>query len=158
MVVLDIKCKKCKDVCDSIHFQQNFKNWTSGNNEVDKFIQNTQLSVHNNISDALEWIPYERFYEIRYIAEDEFEVYIANWIDGNISNWDNNNQNWKRKNPNLFVVLKILNNLESITSEFINKVNKFAVIKVYFIIILYCTINIKSFLIAFRNKFIFTNI
>jgi hypothetical protein len=93
MVVIDDICKKCKNMCGSIYFQQNFKNWTSGNNEVDKFIQNTQLSVHNNISDALEWIPYERFCEIKYIAEDEFGVYRANWIDGNISYWDYYNQN-----------------------------------------------------------------
>jgi hypothetical protein len=122
MVVLDNKCKKCKDVCGSIYFQRNFKNWTSGNNEVDKYIQNTQLSVHNNISDALEWIPYERFYEISHIAEDEFEVYRANWIDGNIRNWDNTNQNWISNKSNMFVVLKILNNPASITSEFINRV------------------------------------
>jgi hypothetical protein len=122
MVVLDIKCKKCKSVCSSIHFQQNFKNWTSGNNDIDKFIQSTHLSAHNKISDALEWIPYERFYEIRSIAEDEFGVYRANWIDGNISYWDNANQTWIRNKPNIFVVLKILNNPANITSEFINKV------------------------------------
>jgi len=29
--------------CNSKHFQQNFKNWTSGNNEVDEFIQKAQL-------------------------------------------------------------------------------------------------------------------
>jgi hypothetical protein len=122
MIVLDIKCKKCKNVCGSIYFQQNFKNWTSSNNDIDKFIQNTQLSVHNNVSDALEWIPYERFYEIKYIAEDEFGVYRTNWIDGNISYWDNANQNWIRNKPSMAVILKILNNPASITSEFINKV------------------------------------
>jgi hypothetical protein len=133
MVVLDIECKKCKNVCGSIHFQWNFKNWTSGNNDIDKFIQSIQLLAHNNVSDALEWIPYERFHDIRYITENEFGVYRVNWIDGNISYWDNANQNWIRDKPNMFVVLKILNNPASITSEIIYTVryNKFAVIKVF---------------------------
>jgi hypothetical protein len=107
-------------VCNSIHFQQNFKNWTSGNDDIDKFIQGTQLSVHNNnVSGALEWIPYDRFHSIRNIAKSEF---VANWIDGYISCWDDNDQNWKRDKPNMFIILKILNNPASITSEFINKV------------------------------------
>jgi hypothetical protein len=130
MVVCNInECEKCNAACNSIHFQHNFINWTSGNNDVDKFIQNTQLSAHREASAyALEWIPYNRFYDIKYIAEGEFnKMYRANWIEGCIrklweqSSWDNNNQNWKRENPNMFVILKILNN-PSITLEFINKV------------------------------------
>ena len=31
--------------CNANHFQQNFKNWTSGNHDVDEFIQNTQLKA-----------------------------------------------------------------------------------------------------------------
>jgi hypothetical protein len=47
-------CKECKQPktsndwcwsCNSKRFQQNFKNWTSGNNEVDKFIQKAQLKA-----------------------------------------------------------------------------------------------------------------
>ena len=45
-------------------YQQNFKNWTSGNGIVDKFIQDTQLSQHA-YNKALEWIPYDRFYDIK---------------------------------------------------------------------------------------------
>ena len=100
MVVLDDICEKCNHVCSAIHFQQNFKNWTSGNNNIDKFIQNTQLSVHTNseIYKALGWIPYDRFYDIKYIAKGGFgKVYRANWIDGPIYDWDDENENWKRK-------------------------------------------------------------
>jgi hypothetical protein len=121
MVVMNDICKKCKSVCKSIYFQQNFKNWTSGNNDIDNFIQSTQLAAHNNVLDALEWIPYKRFHNI-YIAKSEFEMYKANWIDGNISFWDYYNQNWIRNKSNIFVVLKILNTLSSITLELINKV------------------------------------
>ena len=48
MLVLSENCKECNYVCNAIHFQQNFKNWTSGNNDIDKFIQVTQLSAHSD--------------------------------------------------------------------------------------------------------------
>ena len=99
----DIICEKCNNICNVKHFQLNFKNWTSGNNDIDKFIQDTQLSAHNNALKALEWISYDRFYDIEYIAKGGFgKVYRANWIDGFIWNWDNKNQNWERHNNNKF--------------------------------------------------------
>jgi hypothetical protein len=115
--------RDCNYECNAKRFKQNFKNWTSGNNHIDKFIQSSQLSDHNIYGhQALEWIPYDRLYDIKYVADGEFNMYRANWIDGHISYWSENNQNWKRKKPNIFVILKILNNPTSITSEFINKV------------------------------------
>jgi hypothetical protein len=128
MVVLDIKCVKCNHICNSIHFQFNFENWTSGNKDIDKFIQSTQLSAHNVISGILEWISYDRLYNIKCITESNTiskfndKVYRANWIDGYINKWDNNNQNWIRDKPNIFVILKALNNPASIMLEPINKV------------------------------------
>ena len=47
-------CKGCKQPntgydwcqpCDSKRFQQNFKNWTSGNSDVDKLIQESQFNA-----------------------------------------------------------------------------------------------------------------
>jgi hypothetical protein len=132
MVILNDICVKCICVCNSIHFQQNFKNWTSGNDNINKLIQSTQLLAHNELSDALEWIPYDRFHDIsKYIAESEFNnFYRAKWIDGHIlrqssryrNNWDDDSQDWKRDKPNIQVVLKILNNPKSITLEYIDKV------------------------------------
>ncbi|RIA80951.1 kinase-like domain-containing protein [Glomus cerebriforme] len=54
--------------CNAKHFQQNFKNWNSGNDDVNKFIQDSQLSAKESYN-ALEWIPYDRFYDIKYIAK-----------------------------------------------------------------------------------------
>ena len=108
--------------CNAKHFQQNFKNWTSGNDDIDKFIQHTQLSA-NGHSNVLEWVPYDRFYDIKFIAKGGFgNVYKAIWIDGYIWYWDNKNQNWGRYNQNMFVALKSLNNSKNVTSEFINEV------------------------------------
>ena len=106
----------CK-ACNGKHFQQNFEKWTSGNVDIDKFIQETQLSA-NYCHRALEWIPYERFNNIEYIAKGGFgKVYRANWIDGFIFNWDNKNQNWIRIDPNMFVALKSLNNSQNVINE-----------------------------------------
>ena len=111
----------CK-ACNAKHFQQNLETWTSGNVDIDKFIQDTQLSANDNYK-VLEWIPYDRFYNIEYIAKGGFgKVYRAKWIDGFIGKWDNKNQNWERHFPNKLVALKSLNNSSNVTLEFINEV------------------------------------
>ena len=70
-------CKGCKQPnagdfwcqpCNSKHFQQNFKNWTSGNSDVDKLIQESQL-ISKNCGEVLEWIEYDRFNNIEYITK-----------------------------------------------------------------------------------------
>ncbi|GES77251.1 kinase-like domain-containing protein [Rhizophagus clarus] len=62
-------------------------------------------AAHNNLSKALEWIPYNRFYDIKVITKDEFgKIYRAKWIDRYIDEWDNEQKNWKRKGPNMFVI------------------------------------------------------
>ncbi|GBB92101.1 hypothetical protein RclHR1_19640001 [Rhizophagus clarus] len=121
MMVLNDKCPKCNCVCIAIHFQQNFESWTSGNDDIDEYIQYTQLVVHKDseILHALEWIPYDRFYDVEYITQ--VGVYRANWIDGSMSDWDDDNQNWKRKYQSMFVILRSLSNPNNITSEFLNE-------------------------------------
>src|SRR6266496_1624366 len=121
------ECNQKKDyywckACNAKHFQQNFEKWTSGNVDIDKFIQDAQLSAKYG-GKVLEWIPYDRFYNIEYIAKGGFgKVYRANWIDGNIRKWDNKHQNWERYEPNKFVALKSLNNSKNVTLEFLNEV------------------------------------
>jgi hypothetical protein len=118
-------CEKCNYTCIAIHFQLNFENWTSGNDDIDKFIQNSQLTVHSNyeVSKAIEWIPYDRFYNIRYIAKGGFgKIYRASWIDGYMLSWDSEKQNWIRKDQYKFVALKSLNNSKNVKLEFMNEV------------------------------------
>jgi hypothetical protein len=125
------RCKECNReitvpnwccTCNAKRFQQNFKNWTSGNDNIDKFIQNTQLAANSRYN-LLEWIPYDRFYNIKYIAKGGFgNVYRAIWIDGFILEWNDKDKNWERKEKNKFVVLKSLNNSKNVTLEFINEV------------------------------------
>jgi len=125
-------CKECKQPntgrycgwcqsCNSRRFQQNFQNWTSGNSDVDKLIQESQLKAKNSC-EKLEWIEYDRFDNIEYITKGGFgKVYKANWKDGCIESWNYETYQWK-KIGNLFVALKSLNNSKDITSEFLNEV------------------------------------
>src|SRR3954452_16925388 len=63
-------CKECGQpntggspwcqLCNGKHFQQNFKDWTSGNRNIDEFIQQTQLKA-GGYREFLEWIEYDRF-------------------------------------------------------------------------------------------------
>jgi hypothetical protein len=120
MMVLSDTCKECEYSCNTIYFQQNFESWTSGNNNIDKYIQNTQLSAHDITYKALEWIPYDRLYNIEYI--EKVGVYKAKWIDGYINKWENDDRNWKRFNQNMLVNLKSLNDSKDVTLEFMDKV------------------------------------
>src|SRR5215216_45080 len=76
--------------CNSKHFQQDFDKWTSGNKEIDEFIQKFQLNA-TRYEEVLEWIPYEKFKDIEYLAKGGFgTVHKAKWIDGYIRYWDIN--------------------------------------------------------------------
>src|SRR5581483_6963007 len=104
----DYWCQSCNSKC----FQQNFKNWTSGNSDVDKLIQESQLNAKNNWG-VLEWIEYDRFENIEYITKGGFgKVYKAIWKDGYIDSWNYETNQWNRNKGygGIFVALKCLNN------------------------------------------------
>ncbi|RHZ80052.1 hypothetical protein Glove_139g5 [Diversispora epigaea] len=85
----------CKP-CNSKHFQNDFNNWTSGNDKIDKFIQDAQLNA-NYYWGVIEWIPYDRFKDVKQIGKGGFgTIHYARWIDGYIEKWDIENQQWKR--------------------------------------------------------------
>ncbi|RHZ88956.1 hypothetical protein Glove_19g418 [Diversispora epigaea] len=98
------KCPECNQEysgyewcipCNSKHFQNDFNNWTSGNDKIDKFIQDAQLNANSNW-DVIEWIPYDRFKDVKQIGKGGFgTIHYARWIDGNIRKWDIENQQWK---------------------------------------------------------------
>src|SRR5581483_11568237 len=95
-------CKECKQPKNNIYwcrcnFQRNFKNWTSENDEIDKFIQKAQLKA-NYKEKVLEWIEIDRFENIEYLAKGGFgTTYKAIWKDGPIERWNSENNQWKRK-------------------------------------------------------------
>jgi len=57
--------------------KQEFSNWTSGNEFIDKFIQKSQLNVQSE-NQILEWISYNRFKNIEYFDKEGFSsIYKA---------------------------------------------------------------------------------
>ena len=107
--------------CNSNRFQNDFNKWTSGNKEIDKFIQNFQLNAINRL-EVLEWIPYEKFSDIEFLAKGGFgTVHKAKWIDGYIYNWNISQNKWNIIYKNE-VVLKSLNNSQNITTGFLQEV------------------------------------
>ena len=85
----------CKP-CNSNHFQNDFNNWTSGNDKTNKFIRDAQLNANSNRK-VIEWIPYDRFKDVKQIGKGGFgTIHYARWIDGPIKEWDIENQQWER--------------------------------------------------------------
>jgi hypothetical protein len=107
-------CKKVYDttlfwctVCDSKRRQDDFPNWTSGNQEFDQCIRNAQLKADGH-TNYIEWIPYDKFTDIKKIGEGGFGiVYSATWAEGPKWRWDNEKMQWVGSGPRK-VALKTL--------------------------------------------------
>lgn len=115
--------------CNAERFQQDFPNWTSGNKDIDNFIQETQLSAQRP-EEVLEWIPYNRLANIKRLDEGGFKaVYKATWLNGKIENWNYDKHEWIRKPNEIYegyevaIIEKHDKYNEYINDEFLNEVN-----------------------------------
>src|SRR5438045_3312852 len=86
-------CKECDPRCI-------IEGWASGNTDIDKFIKDTIYDARQDIDDIfLEWIPFDKFTDIRQIGQGGFaKVYSATWMDGNSSYYEDN-ESWKKSDP-----------------------------------------------------------
>jgi hypothetical protein len=108
------KCANNKwcQLCRVTYLENNFKNWTSGNEKIDDFIQKKQLK-----SIIFEWIPYNRLVNIKEIRKGDFSTAI--WEDGPLYC----HNGWKLKRISYEkVFLKYLYSSQNINNEFLNKV------------------------------------
>jgi serine/threonine protein kinase len=146
-------CEECnqpntsRDWCQSCnvqHFQEEFNNWTSVNPNINKFIQKCQLEATSPWN-VLEWIPYEKFKNIEYIADGGFgKVYKAEWEGGSIERWNNEKEEWIRKRDYdcyslveqqhkyksyKTVALKTLANSQNLSSEFLKELTLYKMFK-----------------------------
>ncbi len=102
-------------------FRQNIFNWTSKNEFIDKFIQESQLNA-KYFNQILEWIPYNKFKNIEYLDEGGFSIiYKAMWLDGPINCWSEYKNRWIRKG-NKIVSLKSLNKSSNLNEKCLNEV------------------------------------
>ncbi|CAG8506336.1 15400_t:CDS:2 [Acaulospora colombiana] len=111
----------CKN-CVSSHFSKNFKNWTSGNKNLDEFIHEIQLN-EQRFNLAIEWIPFDRFTDITFIKQGGFgTVYKASWLDGYINEWNLEKNEWKRAGKKTVCLKQIHNSKNNITKEFLEAI------------------------------------
>src|SRR5439155_12161102 len=124
------ECEKCKttrysdkfcEQCISLHLQSLFNTWTSGNKIIDDFIHKCQIQSSLPYS-ILEWIPFEEFKYVRKLTEGGFStIYTATWTRGSIDDYDENKKEFSYFGPQ-DVVLKSLNNSNSLGKAFFNEV------------------------------------
>uniref|UniRef100_U9U989 Protein kinase domain-containing protein n=2 Tax=Rhizophagus irregularis TaxID=588596 RepID=U9U989_RHIID len=127
------KCQECgrKDnfdyckPCNSVHFRNNFIHWASGDSNLDKLIQNSQLNTTMSWR-LIEWIEYSNLENIELIAHGGFgSVYKAIWKDGPIAvgkqAWNFNKSEWRRENKKEVAVKKFQNAI-NVSPDFLNEV------------------------------------
>jgi hypothetical protein len=101
--------------------------WTSGNNDIDKFIKDTIYNAKRRYKNGyplfLEWVPFDKFTDIKQIGEGGFaKVYSATWIDGN-AKYTKKYYYWEKSKPEpMKVALKRLNGSQNISVEYLNEV------------------------------------
>ena len=120
--------KLCKQ-CTSDQFRDNFKNWTSGDANIDELIQNSQLNAVYDFQ-LIEWIEYQNLEIIEHVADGGFgSVYKAIWKGGPIKSaslnnpWDIQQSEWKR-DGDTEVAIKKFRNATKMTIEYLNEVKK----------------------------------
>src|SRR5436305_10278896 len=119
-------CKECVPSCL-------IEGWTSENSEIDNFIKDTiykaKKYLYNDDIDKyhprfLEWVPFDRFEDIKQIGEGGFaKVYSAKWIDGRSKYYKQRNRSWKKLKPEpMKVALKRLNGSQNMSAGYLNEV------------------------------------
>jgi hypothetical protein len=129
------RCKVCNEIntkydwcltCNAAHFRDDFDKWTSGNKEIDYFIQNTQINAWRDWL-VLEWYPWSNFSEVEEIGKGGYgTVFRAKREIGRIQKWDYINNQWSReaivKNYNEYFALKTIGHCELLSKDFLNEV------------------------------------
>ncbi|GBB95858.1 hypothetical protein RclHR1_02630003 [Rhizophagus clarus] len=105
-------CKKC----DPGKFLTDGK--SSGDVEIDQLIYQAQIKTQSYYSN-LEWISYDRFKDIKLVAEGGFaEIYSATWLDG-----EPKLSREKLRSPPITIALKRIKDAKFTTEAFINEIN-----------------------------------
>ncbi|RHZ84430.1 hypothetical protein Glove_82g74 [Diversispora epigaea] len=100
------------EYCIRKYLENNFGNWTSGNDEIDKLIQECQKKTLAPFA-VIEWISYDQFENIEYLTEGGCaSIYKAIWKGGAYDKWNSEKQILERYGRQI-VILKRLNNSNS---------------------------------------------
>jgi hypothetical protein len=132
-------CENCNQECLATLFceycvrnylRANFSNWTSGNDDIDKLIQECQMKALDPDS-IVEWIPHNNLKNVEYLTKGGFsEIYVAEWINGNYEEWDSEEQQLKRLGTR-DVILKKLENVENVNQSWFEEVCNLKIFKFF---------------------------
>src|ERR1051325_11033899 len=115
-------CRECVPSCI-------IEGWRSGNSEIDEFIKDTIYNAKRRCDRDyplfLEWVPFDRFEDIKQIGEGGFaKVYSTKWLDGK-AKYIKQDGSWEKLDPEpINVALKRLNGSQNMTAEYLNEVFK----------------------------------
>ena len=101
-------------VCQDVYY--------SGNKIVDNFIQEMHLKISFYKDTIFEWIPYNKFNNIKEISKGDYAIICsAMWKDGLLYYDRYNDEKYTRKSDKN-VVLKYLYNSQNIINEYLDEV------------------------------------
>ncbi|RHZ78853.1 hypothetical protein Glove_155g132 [Diversispora epigaea] len=107
-------------LCTKEHLIQEFKTWSSGNANIDKIIQESQI---NNRLEKVHWIHYDNFQNIEHIADGGHgSVYSAKIEKGIKCDWNFTKQEWDYDFEGIKVALKETKD-SSYIAEFLKVIN-----------------------------------
>nr|CAG8511514.1 6974_t:CDS:2 [Entrophospora candida] len=104
-----------------------FDNWTSGNDKLDRFIQQTQLE-NPDPDYHLQWIPFENFGEVKFLEKGGFSsVFSGTLLNKTDQVWCENENKFVEK-P-LVVALKSLKNSQDLDEDFLDEIKRHGSLK-----------------------------
>jgi hypothetical protein len=121
-VYTDVDYKWCKP-CQINHLKKNFTNWTSKNEQIDKLIQEKQLSINYFYDTIFEWIPYNLFNNIKELNNT---THSAKWKNGPLF-YDYYRIKYIRHLEYKTVIFKCLVNSQNINNVYLNEVGNFSI-------------------------------
>ncbi|CAG8450694.1 11711_t:CDS:2 [Acaulospora morrowiae] len=96
------------EFCIRNYLMQNFDKWDSGNDKINKIIQETQKNVVCPYQ-VVEWIPYENFDNVKMLNKGGFStVFTATWKNGYFNRWNSITKSLERRGEPQQIVLKEL--------------------------------------------------
>ncbi|CAG8518658.1 21912_t:CDS:2 [Gigaspora margarita] len=121
------QCEICKhstyakrycEHCIHNYLRQHFKDWTSGNDMIDKIIQDCQQQTQQPHR-VIEWIPFVNFKSVQRLTENS--VYTAFWNNGSFANWNIEKQLLERHGGHP-VTLKRLKDSNNNSSKWVREI------------------------------------
>ncbi|CAG8688940.1 12853_t:CDS:2 [Ambispora leptoticha] len=111
-----LNCEHCMRSC----LKRQFSNWTSGNDIIDKMIQDAQMTLPTPRG-FTEWIPFSDFEQVAYKTRGGFgEIFTAIWMKGYAKAFDQEKQEYIRSGP-FKVILKVLSKSNKPNENFLKE-------------------------------------